>query len=79
MSSTNTQWVRSGLFASAALLWLAACASETAEIREPGAEKSELKCAHDETLSCVEKVGKRVSCTCSSRDDLREILEPNQQ
>jgi len=34
-------------------------------------------CAHDETLSCEEKIGKVTNCSCSSRDDLREILEPD--
>jgi hypothetical protein len=55
---------------------LAACASDPAAIRDPGIDKRTIQCAHDETLSCVEKLGKTVSCTCSSRDDLREILEP---
>ena len=79
MSLTNTRWVRNRLLAAAAILSATACAGDPAEVREPRVEKSELKCAHDETLSCVEKVGKTVSCTCSSREDLRDILEPNQQ
>jgi hypothetical protein len=55
---------------------LAACADNPSAIRDPGAEQRALKCASHETLSCVEKMGKVVSCTCSSRDDLRRILEP---
>jgi hypothetical protein len=55
---------------------LGACAENSSAIRDPGEEKRALTCAHDETLSCVEKMGKVVSCTCSSRDDLRRILEP---
>ena len=50
--------------------------SDPTEIRDPGIEKRAIQCAHDETLSCTEKMGKTVRCTCSSRDDLREILEP---
>ena len=79
MSSTNTQWDRLKLLAAGLALLVSACASDPAEIRDPEIEERELRCAHDETLSCVEKMGKTVNCTCSSRDDLRDILEPNQQ
>jgi len=58
------------------LVILAACANDPAAVRDPGEEKRALRCASHETLSCVEKMGKVVSCTCSSRDDLRRILEP---
>ena len=55
---------------------LAACADNPSAIRDPGEGQRALNCASHETLSCVEKMGKTVRCTCSSRDDLREILEP---
>ena len=55
---------------------VAACAENPSAIRDSGAEQRALKCANHETLSCVEMMGKTVRCTCSSRDDLREILEP---
>ena len=53
-----------------------ACADNPSAIRDPGEEQRALRCASHETLSCTEKMGKVVSCTCSSRDDLRRILEP---
>jgi len=55
---------------------IAACADNPSAIRDPGEDQRALDCASHETLSCVEKMGKTVRCTCSSRDDLREILEP---
>jgi hypothetical protein len=61
------------LFASALVT---ACADNPSAIRDPGEERRALRCASHETLSCVEKMGKVISCTCSSRDDLRQILEP---
>ena len=77
MSSTNTR--RSGRSAASAVLIaiLAACADNPSAIRDPGEEKRALRCAAHETLSCIEKMGKVVSCRCSSRDDLRQILEPD--
>jgi len=59
-----------------AAVLVSACAANPSAIRDPGEEKRALRCASQETLSCVEKMGKVVSCTCSSRDDLRRILEP---
>ena len=56
---------------------VAACADNPSAIRDPGEEQRALRCASHETLSCTEKLGKVVSCTCSSRDDLRRILEPD--
>ena len=44
--------------------------------RGPGAYERAPQCPPDETWSCVEKLGKTVSCSCSSRDELRRILEP---
>ena len=79
MSSTNTQWDRGKLIALGAFLLLSACASEPTDTSHTEIDKSAIRCAHDETLSCVEKMGKTVSCTCSSREDLRDILEPNKQ
>jgi starvation-inducible outer membrane lipoprotein len=78
MLLTNTQ--RSGRsVASAALLAiLAACAENPSAIRDPGEEQRAIRCASHETLSCIEKMGKVVNCRCSSRDDLREILEPDE-
>ncbi len=56
---------------------LAACADNPpSAIRDPGEEKRALQCGPDETLSCVERMGKVVSCRCYNRDDLRRILEP---
>ena len=55
---------------------LSACADNPSAIRDPGEERRALRCADHETLSCIEKMGKVVRCSCSSRDDLRRILEP---
>ncbi|MDH3864230.1 MAG: hypothetical protein OEV10_09720 [Gammaproteobacteria bacterium] len=56
---------------------IAACANDPAEIGDPRTNQQASYCADNQTLSCVEKLGKTVSCTCSSRDDLRRILEPD--
>jgi len=58
---------------------VAACADNPSAIRDPGEEQRALRCANDETLSCVKKMGKVVSCSCSSREDLRRILEPDKR
>jgi len=58
---------------------VAGCADNPSAIRDPGEEQRALRCANHETLSCVEKMGKIVSCSCSSRDDLRRILEPDKR
>jgi hypothetical protein len=55
---------------------IAACAENPSAIRDADEKKSALRCAGHETLSCIEKLGKTVRCSCSSRDDLREIMEP---
>ena len=54
----------------------AGCADDASTMREPGVVEQAPRCANDETLSCIEKMGKTVSCSCSSRDELRRILEP---
>ena len=58
---------------------LAACADNPSAIRDPVEDQQALRCASDKTLACIEKMGKVVSCTSSSRDDLRRILEPEQR
>ncbi|NCF24583.1 MAG: hypothetical protein GWP60_08600 [Gammaproteobacteria bacterium] len=55
---------------------LAACADNPSAVRDAGAEQRSLRCAHDETLTCIEKMGKTQSCTCTTREDLRKIVEP---
>jgi len=77
MSLTNTRRDRHRLATAIALLALAGCAQDPYAVRDPGVEKSALQCAHDEALSCAAKMGKIASCSCSNRDDLREILEPD--
>jgi len=57
----------------------AGCADNSPAIRDTGEEQRSLQCAADETLSCVEKLGKTQRCVCSSRDDLRRILEPDKR
>ena len=52
------------------------CADDASAIRDPGVAMQTPQCPHDETLSCIEKMGKTVSCTCSNRDELRRIMEP---
>ena len=77
MSLTNTRRSGPRLALAALLAILTACADSPSAIRDPGEEKRALRCAAHETLSCIEKMGKVVSCRCSSRDDLRQILEPD--
>jgi hypothetical protein len=55
---------------------LVACAGDAAAIRGAGSYEHTPQCPPDETWSCIEKLGKTVSCSCSSRDELRRILEP---
>ena len=73
---TNTRKVHRSLQLLFTAVMLASCVSDPTEIRDPGIEKRAIQCAHDETLSCIEKMGKTVTCMCSNRDDLREIFEP---
>ena len=77
MLLTNTRRSGPRVALAALLAILTACADSPSAIRDPGEEKRALRCAAHETLSCIEKMGKVVSCRCSSRDDLREILEPD--
>ena len=56
---------------------LAACADNPSTAGDPGAEQRSPRCAHDETLTCIEKMGKIQSCACTTRDDLRKIVEPD--
>ncbi len=77
MLLTNTRRSGPRLALAALLAILTACADSPSAIRDPGEEKRALRCAAHETLSCIEKMGKVVSCRCSSRDDLRQILEPD--
>ena len=58
---------------------ISACADKPSAVGDPGAEQHTLRCASHETLLCIEKQGKTVRCTCSSRDDLRKILEPDKR
>lgn len=73
---TNIRRAHPSLLVLVPAVLLTACVSDPTEIRDPGVEKRALRCAHDETLTCTEKMGKTISCTCSNRDDLRDILEP---
>ena len=73
----NTRRIAPRVTSAALLAILAACADNPSAIRDPGEEQRAMRCASHETLSCVEKMGKTVRCTCSSRDDLRRILEPD--
>lgn len=77
MLLTNTRRSGPRVALAALLAILTACADSPSAIRDPGEEKRALRCAAHETLSCIEKMGKVVSCRCASRDDLREILEPD--
>jgi hypothetical protein len=54
----------------------AGCADDPSTLRDPGAEHRALQCGGDATLACFEKLGRTVSCSCSNRDELRRILEP---
>jgi hypothetical protein len=53
------------------------CADDVSAIRGPEVAEQIPRCADDKTLACIEKLGKTVSCSCSNRDELRKIFEPD--
>lgn len=60
-----------------AVLLLAGCASKDPHLVSDTAFQS--PCDEDMTYSCVEYLGRKLRCYCVSRDELREILEPENQ
>lgn len=61
----------------AAIVLVSGCASPGPADPETTAQYS--PCPPDLTLSCIEYNGKNMRCSCVSREDLREILEPDKQ
>ena len=57
------------------LVLLAACASDSENMRPDEADMSNVRCANGEPLACVEKMGKTVDCTCRSRRDLERLTK----
>lgn len=60
----------------ALVLVLPACAAEKSRLVSDNQVRN--LCPVHLTYSCVEYMGKRLRCTCSSRDSLEAILEPEQ-
>ena len=58
------------------VLVLSGCATESADLREEPADLSNVRCANGEPLTCVEKMGEKIDCTCESLEPLRRILKP---
>lgn len=61
----------------AALTLAAACASKKPPMVSDTGYQS--PCPSDRTPTCFDHLGKKTSCHCASREDLRKILEPMQQ
>ncbi len=61
----------------AVLLLMSGCASSGSASPETSAQHA--LCPPDLTPSCIEYNGQKLRCSCSSREDLREILEPTNQ
>lgn len=60
-----------------AAMLVAGCASNDPALLTDNASRS--PCPGDMTPLCVEYVGKRLRCYCSTKDGLKEILEPDNQ
>jgi hypothetical protein len=56
---------------------LVACASAPDD--EIHSAKKTYYCVGGDIPSCIEKVGKPIRCFCANEDDLRELLDPNNQ
>ena len=71
----NIQRTHRNLLAAVGLLVLTACASESTSLRDEEPDMSNVRCANGEPLTCVEKMGKKISCTCHGRQDLERITK----
>ena len=58
------------------MLVLSGCATESPNLRDETADLSNVRCANGEPLTCVEKMGEKIDCTCESLEPLRRILKP---
>ena len=71
----NTRKTHRNWLTAVAALLLSACATESADLRDEEPEMSNVRCANGEPLVCIEKMGKKISCTCQGRDDLERITK----
>ncbi len=53
-------------------VFLAGCASRPSD---PVFEQTE-SCRPNSTLVCEQRMGKIIRCSCNSKDEIRDILEP---
>lgn len=60
-----------------ATMLVAGCASQDPQLITDNAYRS--PCPGDMTPLCVEYAGQRLRCYCSTKDGLKEILEPENQ
>ncbi len=63
------------MLAAVGALILSACASDSTNLRDEEPDMSNVRCANGEPLTCVEKIGKKISCTCEGRRDLERITK----
>ena len=71
----NKRWTNRKLLAISSLFFLAACASDSDNVRQEEPDMSNVRCANGEPLACVEKMGKTTDCTCRSRRDLERLTK----
>ena len=71
--SMNIRRTRRNFLAVFGALILSACASGSADLRDEEPDMSSVRCANGEPLTCVEKIGQKISCTCEGRRDLERI------
>ena len=71
----NIQRTHRNWFAVVAALMVTACATESTDLRDEEPDMSNVRCANGEPLLCIEKMGKKISCTCQGRDDLERMTK----
>ena len=75
MSSMNIRRSHVSLLAISGLLVLSGCATESPSLRDEEPDLTNVSCANGEPLACVEKIGKKVDCTCESLEALKRMVE----
>ena len=71
----NTQRTHRNALAAICLVLLSACASDSENLREERDDMSDVRCANGQPLTCIEKMGKKISCTCEGRDGLERLTK----
>lgn len=71
----NTRRTHRNTLLASGLVLLSACASDSENLQEGGDDMADVRCANGQPLTCIEKIGKKISCTCDSRNDLERLTK----